>query len=96
MNNIAFLAPPQVEPVQPDYRSISGDDPEGARRLREFMAWCDTKTREKVALLVSVLGLSYLADLCIDCAAKEIIELMKRPDVYALVEAYERAKRVAR
>jgi hypothetical protein len=57
----------------------------------EFTRQVDTHTRERVAVLASVLGLTYLTDLCVECALKEIVKLCERPDVYAVLDASDRA-----
>jgi hypothetical protein len=58
----------------------------------EISRQIDISTRERVAVLVSVLGLTYLTELCVDCALAEIIKLCERPDVYAVLDAYHHGK----
>ena len=38
------------------------------------------------------MGLTYLTELCIDCALAEIIKLCERPDVNAVLNAYVQGK----
>jgi hypothetical protein len=49
-----------------------------------------------VAVLVSVLGLTHLTELCVECALAEIIKLCDRPDVYVVLDAYQQGKAAAK
>jgi hypothetical protein len=94
MGKIVLFAIPKVEPVRP-WCPTEADIKRYGRDLAQQLQWSseisrqiDNSTREKVAVLVSVLGMKDLANLCVDCALAEIIKLCGRPDVNALLDAY--------
>jgi hypothetical protein len=98
MGKVALFATPKVEPVRPwhptedDIKRYGRDLAEQLRRSSEFSRQVDNSTREKVAVLVSVLGMKDLAILCVDCALAEIIKLCERPDVYAVLDAFQQSR----
>jgi hypothetical protein len=89
MGKVALFVKPTFDPAVPTFPWFPTD-----RELQfgEITRQIDNSTREKVAVLVSVLGLTNLADLCVDCALSEIIKLCERPDVYAVLNAYQQGK----
>jgi hypothetical protein len=98
MGKVALFAIPKVEPVRP-WQPTDADIKRYGRDLAQQLQWSseisrqiDNSTREKVAVLVSVLGMKDLANLCVDCALAEIIKLCERPDVYAVLTAYGQRK----
>jgi hypothetical protein len=98
MGKVALFAIPKVESVRPWYPT-EADIKRYGRDLATQLQWSseisrqiDDSTREKVAILVTVLGMKDLANLCVDCALAEIIKLCERPDVYAVLDAYQRSR----
>jgi hypothetical protein len=89
MGKVALFAKPKFDPAVPTCPWFPTD-----RELQfgEISRHIDNSTREKVDLLGSVLGLTYLTELCVDCALSEIIKLCERPDVYAVLDAYQQGK----
>lgn len=101
MGKIALFTLPKVEPALPWFPTDAEVERYGRERVKE-MQWCseitrqiDDSTRERVAILGSVLGLTHLAELCVDCALSEIIKLCERPDVYAVLDAFAKGKAAA-
>src|SRR5664280_2542916 len=97
MGKVALFAIPKVEPARP-WQPTEDDMKRYSRDLAQKLQWSseisrriDNSTREQVAVLVSVLGMKDLANLCVDCALAEIIKLCERPDVNALLDAYQRS-----
>jgi hypothetical protein len=97
MGKVALFAIPKVQPVHP-WHPTEADIKRYGRELAlqlqansEISRQIDDSTREKVAVLVSVLGMKDLASLCVDCALAEIIKLCERPDVYAVLDAHQRS-----
>jgi hypothetical protein len=97
VGKIALFTIPKVEPALPWFPTDAEVERYGRERVQE-MQWSseisrriDDSTREKVAVLVSVLGMKDLATLCVDCALAEIIKLCERPDVHAVLDAYQRS-----
>ena len=68
MSKVALFKKPKVDPAFPTFPWFPTD-----RELRfgEITDQIDNSTRERVAVLVSVLGLTHLTELCVDCALKE-------------------------
>jgi hypothetical protein len=98
MGKVALFAIPKIEPACP-WHPTEADIKRYGRDLAQQLQWSseisrriDDSTREKVAVLVSVLGMKELANLCVDCALAEIIKLCERPDVYAVLDAYQRSR----
>jgi hypothetical protein len=98
VGKVALFAIPKVEPVRP-WCPTEADIKRYGRELAQQFQWSseisrqiDNSTREKVAVLVSVLGMKDLATLCVDCALAEIIKLCERPDVYAVLDAFQQSK----
>jgi hypothetical protein len=93
MGKVALFKKPTFDPADPTFPWFPTD-----RELRfgEITDQIDNGTREKVAVLVSVLGLTHLSELCVDCALAEIIKLCERPDVYAVLDAYNQGKAAAK
>jgi hypothetical protein len=98
MGKVALFATPKIEPALPWFPTDAEVERYGRERVQQ-MRWCteitrqiDDSTRERVAVLGSVLGLTYLSELCADCALDEIIKLCERPDVYAVLDAYQKHK----
>jgi hypothetical protein len=102
MGKIALFQIPKVEPTLPWFPTDAEAERYGRERVQQ-MRWCteitrqiDDSTRERVAVLGSVLGLTYLNELCVDCALREIAELAtNRPDVYAVLDAFHKGKSAA-
>jgi hypothetical protein len=92
MGKVALFKKPTIDPANPTFPWFPTD-----RELEfgEFSRQSDNSTREKVAVLVSVLGLTHLTELCVDCALAEIIKLCERPDVYAVLDAHAQGKAAA-
>jgi hypothetical protein len=97
MGKVALFAIPKVEPACP-WQPTEADIKRYGRDLAQQLQWgseisrqIDKSTREKVAVLVSVLGMKDLANLCVDCALAEIVKLCERPDVNAVLDAYQRS-----
>jgi hypothetical protein len=61
-----------------------------------FSRWSDACTRQKVKVLANVLGLTYLNELCVDCALAEIIKLCERADVNAVLNAHAQGQAATR
>jgi hypothetical protein len=102
MGKVSLFAVPKVEQSLPWFPTDAEVERYGRDRAQE-MQWCseitrqiDDSTRERVAVLASVLGLTYLSELCVDCALKEIAELANRPDVYAVLDAFHKGKTAAK
>ena len=98
MGKVALFTIPKVEPACP-WQPTEADIKRYGRDLAQQLQWgseisrqIDNSTREKVAVLVSVLGMKDLANLCVDCALAEIIKLCERPDVYAVLDAFQQSK----
>lgn len=99
MGKIFLFTTPKVEPELPRFPTedeihhLGRETIAELQRVRELGREIDNSTREKVALLVSVLGLTDLATLCVSCALWEIAELTKRrSDVCAVLRAYYEEK----
>ena len=98
MGKVLLFTIPKVEPAcpwQPTEADIKRYGCDLAQQLQwssEISRQIDNSTREKVALLVSVLGIKDLATLCLDCALAGIIKLCERPDVYAVLDAFQQSK----
>lgn len=97
MGKVALFAIPKAESACP-WQPTEADIKRYGRDLAQQLQWSseisrqiDNGTREKVAILVSVLGMKDLANLCVDCALAEIIKLCERPDVNAVLDAYQRS-----
>jgi hypothetical protein len=97
MGKVLLFTIPKVEPVCP-WHPTEADIKRYGRDLAQQLQWSseisrqiDNSTREKVAILVSVLGMKDLATLRVDCALAEIVKLCERPDVYAVLDAYQRS-----
>jgi hypothetical protein len=100
MGKVFLFSLPKVEPKLP-WSPTEDDIKRYGRELAQqlnFSIAChvDNRTREQVAVLVTTLGLTHLAELCVDCALSEIIKLCERPDVYAVLNAYQRGKSAAK
>jgi hypothetical protein len=97
MGKVLLFAVPKVEPKRPwcpteaDIQRYGRDLAQQLQRSSEFSRQSDNRIREQVAILVSVLGMKDLATLCVDCALAEIIKLCERPDVNAVLGAYQRS-----
>jgi hypothetical protein len=93
MGKVALFEKPKFDPAVPTFPWFPTN-----RELQfgEITRQIDNSTREKVEILVSVLGLTYLAELCVDCALSEIIKLCERPDVCAVLDAYQQGKAAAK
>jgi hypothetical protein len=98
MGKVLLFTVPKVEPARPWCPTEAGIQRYGrelAQQLQmssEFSRQSDSRIREQVAVLVSVLGMKDLATLCVDCALAEIIKLCERPDVNAVLGACQRSK----
>jgi hypothetical protein len=85
VGKVALFAVPKVEPAcswQPteaDIKRYGRDLAQQPQWSSEISRQIDDSTREKVAVLVSVLGMKDLAILCVDCALAEIVKLCERP-----------------
>jgi hypothetical protein len=93
MGKVALFAKPTFDPAIPTFPWFPTDR---ELQLGEITRQIDNSTREKVRLLASVLGLTHLRELCVDCALAEIIKLCERPDVYAVLTAYQQDVATAR
>jgi hypothetical protein len=93
MGKVALFTKPKSDPAAPAHLWFPTD-----RELEfgEISRRIDNRTREQVKLLASVLGLTYLTELCVDCALREFITLSERPDVYAVLDAYAQGKAAER
>jgi hypothetical protein len=102
MGKVVLFAAPRVVPPLPwvpteaDIRRHGREAIQELQQVREIGRHIDNGTREKVSLLVSVLGLTHLTELCVDCALSEIIRLCERPDVYAVLDSYAQGKAAAK
>jgi hypothetical protein len=102
MGKVLLFTIPNVEPKRPwcptetDIKRYGRDLAQQLQWSSEISGQIDNSTREKVAVLVSVLGMKDLANLCVDCALAEIVKLCERPDVYAVLDAYQQGKTVAK
>jgi hypothetical protein len=99
MGKVLLFSVPKIEPRQP-WRPTEADIQRYGRDLAQRLSYdiacqVDNRTTEQVALLSYVLGLTHLAELCVDCALAEIIRLCERADVNAVLNAYARNKAVA-
>jgi hypothetical protein len=94
MGKILLFTVPKVEPKHPwcpteaDIQRYGRELAQQLQQSSEFSRQSDNRTREQVAILVSVLGMKDVANLCVDCALAEIIKLCERPDVNAVLAAY--------
>jgi hypothetical protein len=102
MGKVLLFTIPKVEPVRP-WSPTEADIKRYGRDLAQQLQWSseisrqiDNSTREKVAVLVSVLGMKDLANLCVDCALAEVVKLCERPDVYAVLDAFQQGKVAAK
>jgi hypothetical protein len=98
MGKVALFATPKVEPALPWFPTDAEVERYGRERVQQ-MQWSseisrriDDRVREQVAVLASVLGLTHLTQLCVDCALREIILLCERADVSAVLDAYAQGK----
>jgi hypothetical protein len=93
MGKVALFKKPTFDPAVPTFPWFPTD-----RELQfgEITCQIDNSTREKVEVLATVLGLKHLTDLCMECALSEIIKLCERPDVYAVLDAYQQGKAAAK
>jgi len=95
MGKVLLFTIPRAEPRRPwcpteaDIQRYGRDLAQQLQRSSEFSRQSDSRIREHVAVLVSVLGMKELANLCVDCALAEIIKLCERPDVNAVLGAYQ-------
>jgi hypothetical protein len=102
MSKVLLFAIPKVEPKRPwcpteaDIKRYGRDLAQQLQCSSEITRQIDNSTREKVAILVSVLGMKDLATLCVDCALAEIVKLCERPDVYAVLDAFQQSKVAAK
>lgn len=102
MGKVVLFARPTVEPVRPwlptenEIRQYGREAMQELQQVREIGRWLDNSAREKVAVLVSVLGMTHLTELCVDCALSEIIKLCERPDVNAVLTAYQQCNAVTK
>jgi hypothetical protein len=102
MGKVALFAIQKVEPACPwqateaDIKRYGRDLAAQLQSSSEITRQIDDSTRERVAILVSVLGMKDLATLCVDCALAEIIKLCERPDVYAVLDAFQQSKVAAK
>lgn len=98
MGKVALFAIPKVEPAlawsptETDIKRYGRDLAAQLQSSSEFSRQSDSRIREQVAVLVSVLGMKDLANLCVDCALAEIVKLCERPDVYAVLDAHQRSR----
>jgi hypothetical protein len=90
VGKVVLFAAPKVGPELPRFPT------EQELTFGEISRWVDDRTREKVAVLSYVLGLTHLTELCMDCALAEIIKLCERPDVNAVLTAYHQGKAAKR
>jgi hypothetical protein len=102
MGKVVLFAAPKVDPARPwfptegEIQRFGHQTMQELQDLREISRQIDTRIRENVAVLVSVLGMTQLAELCVECASREIVELAKRPDVYAVLDAFNKGKAAAK
>jgi hypothetical protein len=100
MGKVVLFAIPKVEPKRP-WRPTEDAIKRYGRDLAQRLSFdiscqIDNRVREQVAVLASVLGLSHLTELCVDCALAEIIKLCERVDVNAVLDAYANHKSALR
>jgi hypothetical protein len=74
-NEIGFLGAKAMTELQP---------------LRDAVHRLDVGILEKAAVVASVFGMPELAEMSADDACDAMVELVKRPDVYAVLDAYQR------
>jgi hypothetical protein len=93
MGKVALFVKPTFDPAVPTFPWFPT---ERELQFGEITRQIDNSTREKVEVLATVLGLKHLAELCMECALSEIIKLCERPDVCAVLDAYQQGKAAAR
>jgi hypothetical protein len=96
MGKVVLFEKPTFDPADPAVPAFPWFPTNREIQYGEITRQIDNSTREKVAVLAAVLGLTYLTELCVDCALSEIIELCERPDVYAVLDAYQQGKAAAK
>jgi hypothetical protein len=102
MGKVFLLAIPKVEPApawsptEVDIKRYGRDLAAQFQSSSEFSRRSDSRIREQVAVLVSVLGMKDLVNLCVECALAEIIKLCERPDVNAVLDAHQRSRLAAK
>jgi hypothetical protein len=92
MGRVLLFSTPKVDPIAPDYRFLDGEGTEALRWVRALAAELDTRALSKIAVISFVFGMPELAKLNADDASEKLVELTQRPDVCAVLKAYESGK----
>jgi hypothetical protein len=98
MGKVALFAMPKVEPKAP-WRPTEEDIKRYGCAFAQQLQWSsdfqieiDNRTRERVAVLSNIMGLTYLTSLSNDDALDEIVKLCERPDVCAVLGGHHKRK----
>jgi hypothetical protein len=94
MGKVVLFAEPKIEPVRPLFPSSAlarGAARSELDRLSINAANLDTDILEQAAAVAAVFGMPDLARMNADEVLAELTELVKRPDVCAVLEAYNRS-----
>ena len=97
MGKIILFAAPKVNPApawspnEDDVRRFGAEPMAELQHLREMAHQLDVAILEKAAVVASVFGIPELAGMNADDACNELVELVKRSDVYDVLDAYQRS-----
>jgi hypothetical protein len=98
MGKITLFAAPKVDPApawsptEDDLRGFGAKAMAELQHLREAVHQLDAGILEKAAVVASVFGMPELASMNADDACNELVELVKRSDVYDVLDAYQRSR----
>jgi hypothetical protein len=98
MGTIVLFAAPEVEPTpawsptEDDIRRFGAEPMAELQHLRKIVHQLDVGILEKAAVVASVFGILELAGMNADDACNELVELVKRSDVYDVLDAYQRSR----
>ena len=97
MGKIILFAAPKVDPApawsptEDEIRRFGAKAMTELQHLRESVHQLDAGILEKAAVVASVFGMPELASMNADDACNELVELVKRSDVYDVLDAYQRS-----
>jgi hypothetical protein len=98
MGKVVLFATPKVDPVRPwfptesEIQRYGREEMRELQQIREISRQLDSSILEKIAVVASVLGMPELVKLNADDASAALIDLTKRPDVCAVLDAYQQGK----
>jgi hypothetical protein len=82
---------PRWQPTENEVRCFGAKAMTELQHLRESVHQLDAGILEKAAVVASVFGMPELASMNADDACNELVELVKRSDVYDVLDAYQRS-----